>query len=288
METRRTGSTFELVPDAWLDPVVGLWVTLLAVAGTQLTYGLAADLLAPLAGDPWIALVLTVVVAVAGAAVFGFGLVRGYRRARGFEPRLVRDRLVSEPLARTERRWLGGLGVAGLLVMGLGGALSTLAGHGWSAAAPMLALASPQFFGDAFPLSLGLADVNAIVNGLPYTAFVALLAGAVLGPAAAALVHGVLQDTLARVGPPAVAVGATAVVATVALEPSAFISVTTVHEALNAVAAFGFVLAAAACYRRTENLLVVMAGYGLFNVLGVAVAWLSLAASLHAAGHLVG
>lgn len=283
METRRSGSTFELVPDAWLDPVVGLWVTLLAIAGTQLTYGLAADLLAPLARDPWVGLVLTVVVAVAGATVFGFGLVRGYRRARGFEPRLVH-----EPLDRTGRRWLGGLGVAALLVMGLGGAVSTLVGHSASAAAPVLALASPPILGDGFPLTLGLADVNAIVNGLPYTAFVALLAGAVLGPAAAALVHGVLQDTLARVSPPAVAVGAAAVVATVALEPSAFISVTTVHEALNAVAAFGFVLAAAACYRRTENLLVVMAGYGLFNVLGVALAWLSLAASLHAAGHLVG
>lgn len=281
MATSESGGAFGLVPAAWFEPVVGLWTVLLAALGTTLVLAGASELLAPLGHATWAALVIAAVVGTIAHGGFGVALAYGYRRYRGFEPRFELERF-----GRAEWRWLAGLGAAGLAAMGLVGIWSALLGHSDGLVAPLLGLGSPVLPSGMEGLQITLTGANEILGAAPLVGFVALYGLVLLGPAAAALFHGVLQDTLARATHPAVAVGATALTATVFLEHSAFVSMLTVHEALEAVVAFAFVLAVAVAYRRRENLVLAMAAYGLFNALAAFGGWLSLLASLHAAGHL--
>jgi len=281
MASNKQISPFEAVPNSWFEPVVGLWVTLFAVLGVNLTFAGARQLLYPPEPVSWVAPFATTFVAVFGYGVFAFGLTHIYRTARDFKPQLT-----LEPPDSEEWRWIGGLGVAALLVMGLGGVWATLVGYPTTIAAPLITIGEPPLF-DGFPVGLGLAGVNGLVNVAPSVVFMAMLGGVLLGPAVGVLFHGLLQDTLARAGPPGSAIAGTAVVTTVLLENSAFISMTTFHEALSTVAVFGFVVGVAYAYRKTENLLVVMAAYGLFNVLAVVLAWISIVMTLYANGHLV-
>lgn len=283
MTSNRSRSTFELIPVAWFDPVVGLWVTLLAVLGVHLTFAGARALLQPPDPVAWIAPLGTAFVTAFAYGVFAFGLTRVYRAGRGLDPRPV-----LAPLNRAERRWIGGLVIAALVVMALGGVWSNLVGYHADLAAPTIAVGSPPLLADGFPVDLGIGGANTVLNSLPFVAFWALLVGLLAGPAVGAVFHGVLQDTLARGSSPGVAVVGTATVTAVVLQNSAFVSTTTMHEALGAVAVFAFALGVAYAYRETESLPVAMAAYGVFNVLGLALGWFSLAARLHAKGLLFG
>lgn len=283
MASDGSASAFESVPRAWFEPVVGLWVTLLAVLGTHLALVTGTRLLGPLGTAPWAAILVTIATAAVAYGVFGFGVTHAYRVYRDDLPEYV-----LEPLDREERRWVGSLGVAGVIAMVLGGAWSTVLGHPTELVATLIAIGPVPFPDGITGMGLGLTGVNEIVNGAPVVLFTALLGGILLGPAAAALFHGVLQDTVASIGSTSVSVIATAIVAAALVETSAVGGYTSLHEALNAVVVFGFVLGAAYAYRETGNLLVPMAAYGVFDVLAALLGWLSILASLYAKGHLFG
>lgn len=282
MSTTRAESAFENVPAVWFEPVVGVWVTLLSVFGTGLVLAGGDGMLDPeaIAAVPMLGVVAATAVGVLAYVVFGFGLARVYRDYRGFDRRVHLG-----PPTRTELGWVGLLVGVGLLAVALTTVWIRLAGAPTDLVVPIIDLGIPAL-GPHTGLTLGFAGVNEIVNAAPMVLWVALLAGTVVGPAIAAVVHGVLQDTLARVTRPEVAVGATALLATILIENSAFSSILTTHEAVSAVIVGAFVLGVAVAYRTTENLRVAMAAYGLFNALAVVIAWVDLMASLYAAGHL--
>lgn len=272
MSVRQSGSAFDLVPESWFEPVVGLWVVVLAGFGMQMTVHHGQQLLRPLGTAPWAAVVVTVVVAVVAYGGFGLGLTHLYREYRDFEPRFVR-----QPLDADEWRWLAGLGALALILMGLGGV--------WE---PRSVVVTP-LFGFDLPhppermagFTLGLAGVNDMVNQAPFVIFAAMLAGLLMGPAAGAVFHGILQDTVASVAPSTVTIATTVIITTI-------VAVTGTLASPTYVVAFGFVLGVAYAYRETENLVVVMAAYGLFNAFAFILAWVDILVSLSAAGHLFG
>lgn len=209
--------------------------------------------------------------------VFGPGVAYAYLERRAEGPGFAVD-----SLDRSGRRWLVGLGALALVVALLGGAWSGFvggrsgSGHRYCPSArlriPRAGNASPRYPGSERAAQPG-------ADGPPERS----LAGLLVGPSAGALIHGVLQTALGRVAPLAVAVGGTALAATVVLADSAFASTLTPHEAIGAVVTFGFVLGVASAARRTENLLLPMAAYGLYNVVAVVVGWLSVVARLYLA-----
>ncbi len=282
MASSQSRSAFEYVPRTWFEPVVALWVTLLAALGMRLTLSGGREFLYPLGSELWAALVVVTVTGTLAYGVFGVGFAHLYRDARDFDPYEL------DPFDREEWRLVGGLAVASVLVLILGRVWPMLVGYPTHLGAPLLGIGPLQGPEGLAGLGLELAGANSVLNAAPHVLFVALLSGLLVGPAAAAVFHGVFQDSLARVAHPAVAVGGTALVAAVVLERSAFISTVTFNEAFGAITVFAFVLAVAYAYRETDNLLVAMAAYGLFNVLSLLLAWLSLLARLHAKGHLLG
>lgn len=272
MSVFQSGSVFDLVPESWFEPVIGLWVVVLAGFGMQTTVYHGQQLLRPLGAAPWAAVAVTVFVAAVAYGVFGFGLTHRYRAYRNFELRVGR-----QPLDTEARRWLAGLVAFALVSMVLGGLWSPRS----VVATPLLGFDLPAFPEGMTGLTLGLAGVNDMVNQAPSVIFAAMLAGLLMGPAVGAVVHGILQDTVASVAPPTVTIAGTAVAATVVAGHGTFASPTY-------AVAFGFVLGAAHAYRETENLTMVMAAYGLFDALALVLAWLDILASLSAAGHLFG
>lgn len=283
MDSTPTDSAFAAVPAAWFEPVVGLWVVLGATVGIHAAFGVAGPLLSPLGTAPWAAVVLATGAAAIVYGALGFGLVAVYRTYRDFEPAVP-----ALSLDRPGRYWLARLAALGVLVMGLGGAALSLLHGNVEVAAPILTVGTPPYPPGIEGVTVGVEGVNELVGQAGLVAFTAVLASLLMGPAAGALFHGVLQDTLARVAPPRVAVAGTAVVTAATLEHSAVVSRLTLHEAVSAAVAFGFVLGVATVYRRSGNLLVAMAAYGAFNVLAVVLGWLSIVASLAATGHLFG
>lgn len=139
----------------------------------------------------------------------------------------------------------------------------------------------PAFPDGLHGLTLGLVGVNELVNQAPVVLFAATLAGLLIGPAVGAVFHGVLQDTVAKIAPPAVAIVGTAAATTI-------VAGTKTGTLPTFVVAFGFALAVAYVYHDTENLLLAMAAHGLFNALVLVLAWVDILASLAAAGHLFG
>lgn len=272
MEANQSRSALELVPEPWFEVVVGLWMVVVASFGTQITVHYSQQVLRPLGMEPWAAITVTVVITAVAYGVFGFSLASLYRKYRNFEPRLFR-----QPLDSAARRWLAGLVGLGILLMILGGIGSeqsvvavTLIGFGFPA--------YPEGVGG---ITLGLAGVNDMVNQAPLVIFAAALAGLLIGPAMGAVFHGVLQDTVTSVAPPIIAIGVTAIVTTAAVSHGTVASPTT-------GVVFGFVLGVAYAYRKTENLVMVMASYGFFNGVAPLLAWLDILASLYAVGHLFG
>lgn len=72
MSLRQSRSTFELVPESWFEPVVGLWVVLFAGFAMEMTVHYGSQLLRPLGTATWAAVVVTVFVPTVGYGVFGF------------------------------------------------------------------------------------------------------------------------------------------------------------------------------------------------------------------------
>lgn len=258
-----------MVPESWFEPVVGLWVVLLAGFGMQMALYHGGEILRPLGGAPWAAVVVTVLVAAIAYGGFGIGLTRAYRTYRCFEPRFV-----LRPLDRDDHRSLVGLPVLGLVLMVLGGTWSNLTVVSTSLIGiglrrtPMVCPGSPSASPASTRWSIRRPSwCSARCRRTP------------VGPAAGALVHGVLQDTLADVAPPVVTVAVTAGAAAIVSGYRTVTSPTT-------VVVLGFVLGVAYACRATENLVVVMAAYGLFNVLALLLEWLDSLTSLHAHGHL--
>lgn len=272
MESTRQSSALDRVPDWWFEPVAGLAVVLLAIAGIRLTTAVGSTLLNPLGVAPWAAVIVATTVAVTAYGGFGIGLTYVYRTYRNFG-----SEGTFQSLGRPEWRWLTGLTAVALVGMGVGGLWS----NGIVASIPQLGVGSVVYPEGIAGLSLGLAGVNDMVNQAPLVVFGALLGGVLMGPAMGALFHGVFQDTLAQVSPRLVALAGTAAVSTAAAGTGSSVSVAT-------VVVFAFVLGVAYAYRRTENLVMAMAAYGLFNVLALVLAWVDVLASLHAHGHLLG
>lgn len=271
MSLRQSRSTFELVPAFWFEPIVGLWVALLAGFGMGMTVYHGSSLLRPLGTATWAAVAVTVFATAVGYGVFGFGLTHLYRTYRGFEPGLG-----WQPLDSTARRWLGGLGGLAVVLMAL-----RLVWVQGPVSVMLLGFDLPAYPDGMGGLTLGLSGVNELVNQAPLVIFAALLAGLLMGPAVGAVFHGILQDTVGDVAPPTVTVTGTAV-ATALIAGHSTITTTAF------IVAFGFVLAVAYAYRETENLLLVMAAYGLFNAVALVLAWVDILARLAAAGHLFG
>lgn len=272
MSSSQSRRVFDAVPGYWFEPVVALWVVVLAGVGIQVTLGLGQQLLGPLGAAPWAAVPIVVLVAAVAYVVFGFGLTLQYRSYRGFEPHVG-----GEPFDAVAWRWLAGLGVLAPALMVLGGLAS---GPGY-VATQVLGFDLPAAPEGMTGLTLGLTGVNEMLNQAPVVLVVAVLAGVLVGPAVGAVFHGVLQDAIASVAPPVVAVAATAILTTAVLASGTVTSATT-------LVVFGFVLAVASAYRATENLAVPMAAYGVFNALALVLAWLDVLVSLYTAGHLFG
>ena len=272
MSSNQSASVRELIPDSWFEPVVGLSVVLLVALGVQLTVWVSSRLLNPLGVAPWAAVVVTTFIAVIAYGVFGIGLVHIYRQYRNFEVRFV----LQQP-DRREWRWYTALAVFALVVPVLGGV--------WSNAdiftTSLLGIGSLPFPEGMSGLTLSLTGVNDMVNQAPLVAFGVLFGGLLMGPTVGALFHGVLQDTLVPAVPQAVALTGTAVITMIVAGPSSGFSVTT-------VLVFGFILGVAYAYQKTENLVMVMVAYGLFNAFALVLSWVNILANLHVHGHLLG
>lgn len=278
MRTDRSADTFGSVPDTWFEPVIGLWVLLFGAFGMTLTLEGGKRLLGPLGTAPLPAVLVTTLVGAFAYGVFGLGVAYAYLTYRGVEPGFV-----VEPFDHSERRWIGGLGVLSHVVMAQGGVWFGLVGHSFDFRGPMITIGSLPLPDGWRYLDLSLTGVNDFVDQAPTVLLIALLTGLLVGPSVGALIHGVLQTTLTRVAPPAVAVGVTALAATVLVTNSAFVSTLTLYEAISAVVTFGFVLGVAYAYWKTENLLLPMAAYGLFNVIAAIGGWLSIVVNIYAA-----
>ena len=272
MSSSQSTSARELVPDSWFEPVVGLWVVLLVALGMQLTVWVSSRLLSPLGAAPWAAVIVTTVIAVIAYGVFGIGLVHVYRQYRHFEARFV----LQQP-DRREWRWFATLTVFALAVPVLGGVWSNTDIFTTS----LLGIGSLPFPEGMSGFTLNLTGVNEMVNQAPLVAFGVLFGGLLMGPAVGALFHGVLQDTLVPIVPQAVALTGTAVITMIVAGPSTGFSVTT-------ILVFSFILGVAYAYQKTENLVMVMVAYGLFNAFALVLSWVNILVNLYAHGHLLG
>lgn len=272
MESNHSRSALDVIPGFWFEPVVGLWTVLVAAFGMQMTVHFGGQVLRPLGVAPWAAIAVTALVTVVAYGVFGIGATQLYRASRAFEPRAPYRSVDAVPW-----RWVAGLVAGGIALMSLGGLWVE---HSLVAATP-IGFDLPAYPEGIGGLVLGIGGVNEMVNQAPLVVFAAALAGVVMGPAVGAVFHGILQDTLARVVPPAVTIGGTALAATVIAGHRSVASPTT-------VVVFGFVLGVAYAYRETEHLGLVLVAYGLFNAIALLLAWGDILASLYLAGHLVG
>lgn len=256
-----THELFDRVPRWWSESVLGVAVAFAGVLGmslSSLVVERVAVLLYGLTGSPGTVLeaafafaVSLLVLAIANAAI-GLGVTYAYLTYRDLDPGFV----VAWP-DREAARWIAGLTVlapalvwASTLLMGVLG--FTGPDSGWNVPGSFVAarpFGSVAALGD-LPLLVGGALTSAVIAG-------------VIGPAVGALFHGVLQNSLRRVAPTAVAVGGTALAAAVlanGVDP-----VGTVVVVVVAVAA-GY------AYERTGTLAVPMATYAVLNAVTLATA----------------
>ena len=255
MADTRSSDLFALVPEEWFEPVVGLWVVVIALAGTELTLTGAEPVLAPFGGSAaGVTLGMTVTM-VLTYGLFAFGLTYVYLEGRKGGPGFALD------LAdRAAWRWIAGLGLLALVLLVVVGAWHTMGTRGDL----FRILPSAIVFGSPL-IPAGWSGFA----GLHWLLFWLLTIGLV-GPAVGAVFHGVLQNALARVAPPAVALGgpalATALTVVYFTYPSVILTPPLPRTFAIAFVTFAFALAVGAAYRRTDNLLVPLAAYGLFNL----------------------
>ena len=255
MANTLTSDLFALVPEEWFEPIAGLWVVVIALLGTELTLSGVATVLAPLGSSTAGAVLVTTAAATLAYGIFAFGLSYVYLEQRGVGPGVVLD------LAdRAAWRWIAGLGVLALVLLVTVGAWHTMG----TRSQLFRILPSAIVFGSPpFP------DGWAQLSGLRWVVL-PFLTAVVIGPAVGAVFHGVLQNTLSRVAPPAVALGgpalATALTVVYFTYPSVILTPLLRRTFAVAFVTFAFALAVGIAYRRTDNLLVPLAAYGLFNL----------------------
>lgn len=246
MASNQSGELFDLVPDVWFESVIGVGTVLVGLLAVGLGEAVAMELFSGVAGT---------VAVVALQICVGLGLTYGYVQYRGLD---VSVGGVDGPV----RRWL-----AALVVAAIGISTASSLGH----------IFTDYFIGGPI---VALEPVAITVGGklgtAEYLAINIFLIGVLLGPVVGALFHGVFQETVSRVAPPAVVVAVTglAVVIGIVQPPvrgmlAGFISTT---HFWNAVVLFPFAVVVAHAYWKTESLLVPMAAYGVFNVVAVAFA----------------
>lgn len=278
MATNLQSDVFESIPEEWYEPVLGLWVVVLAIAGMVLTLQAADRYLAPLGGSAVGAVVVTTVSAAIAYGGFGVGLTYVYLERRPVGPGFLVERF-----DRSEWHWLAGLGGLTVALVALGGVWSSLVGRSFEIVTTPLWLEPVPIPDGLYHLDLGLQGANALVDVAPMVVLIALLGGVVIAPGVGALFHGVLQNTLARVGPPAVVPVGTALAVTLAVSGFSYNAATTFRGFSAAVAVFAFVLGVAYAYRETENLLVPMAAYGMFSAFTLVVAWANVVVGIYLA-----
>ena len=272
MATNQRSNVFELVPDEWLEPVVGLWVIVLAIAGMVLTLEVTGAVLVPLGGSAITGILVTVAVAGLAYGVFGIGLTFLYLRHRDIEPGFV-----VESFDRSEWHWFGRLTGLFFTLVVVGGVVSRFFGSSFEVITTHLWIGS-------FPLPDGLRALALASPGMqespigivPVVIFIAVLSGLLVGPAVGALFHGVLQNTLTQVVSPTLSFVGTALAATVAVNGFTFHGVVGFSGISTTVAVFIFSLAVAYAYRETENLLLPMAAYGLFSAFSLMSGWFAV------------
>lgn len=282
MATTRQSELLEGVPETWFEPVVGLWVVVLAIAGIVLTLGVVEPLLAPLGGSTIGAVLVTTGAGLVSYGLFGYGATYGYLTHRHGTPEFVVERF-----DRSEWHWVGGLAALAVLLVVVGGVWTSLAGRSFEVVTPHLML-EPVPIPDGWgALTLDVAGVNEIVTFAPLVFLHALVGGILIAPAVGVLFHGVLQTTLARVTRPRFALAGTALAVSLTAVGFSYYSITAPRGFGAAVVAFVFALAVAYAYRETGNLLVTMAAYGSCSAITFVAAWLTIVAQLYAHyGHL--
>jgi len=274
----RSRSTLGAVPDWWFEPVVAV-ATVLAVGTAVTVFEVAlgaatAGGLGPLA--PAGPLLSLLVAAVLFGGV-GAGTTVLYRRARGFDP---------IPVGLPDREGLG----AAAAVAALGPALVAVdVAHG-------ILVEGPDAFGVAVPAFASVPHLgsfpavpvagNELLGQVPFVLFSAAVVGALAGPATAAVLHGVLQDTLARVAPPAAAVGVTALAGVVLVEGASLPLGGPAGRPLAALPVLALVGLSGYAHHRLDDLRVPMAAYGLFGAAAVVAGWVGVLAHLAADGYL--
>jgi membrane protease YdiL (CAAX protease family) len=257
---------FEQVPDWWSESVLGLSVALAGVAGMgfgTMAVGRAAGTFFGADGTTFESLLpygLTLLSLAVVAVAVGVGVTYAYLAYREFDPGFV----VAWP-DRAAVRWLAGLAALGPALIGVGtlGERLVAPTGGWEVPGAYLAV-------NAFGTGPGVTGESLLVGGALSIAF---LAG-VVGPTVGALLHGVLQNSLRRAAPVAVAVGGTALVAAV---------VTNGTDPAGTVIVAVVVAVAGYAYERTGNLAVPMAAYAVLNAVTLTTALLLV---LSAAGQL--
>lgn len=275
----RSRSTLEAVPDWWFEPVVAV-ATVLAVGTAVTVFEVALGAatgngLGPLApAGPLLSLLAAV--ALFGGA--GVGTTVLYRRARGFD---------AIPVGLPDRERLG----AAAAVAALGPALvavdvahGVLVGGQDAFGVVVPTFASVPLLG-SFP-TVPVAG-NELLGQVPVVLFSAALVGVLAGPATAAVLHGILQDTLARVAPPAAAVGVTALAGVVLVEGASLPLGGPAGRPLAALPVLALVGLAGYAHHRLDDLRVPMVAYGLFGASALVAGWVGILAHLAADGHLL-
>ena len=249
MGTNDAHELFERVPQWWSEPVFGLAVAFAGVLGMGLCWLVGQRVVGVTAGSALAYAGTLVLLALAYAAV-GLGVTAAYLRYRGFDPGFV----IAWP-DREATRWVAGLVALGPALVWASTLLgSTAPDSTWDV--PGAYVVAKPFGTVASPDGMSLLVAGALS--------ILLIAG-VVGPAVGALFHGVFQNSLRRVAPAGVAVGATAVAVAVlanGVDPVGTVVVAAV------VAAGGY------AYERTGNLAVPMAAYAVLNAVTLTTALL--------------